>query len=210
MGPRGTKMMISIIMLTKNSEKELPTVLSSLKKAVQNLEYELIIVGGESSDGTVQVAKQIFPHAKFLTETGRGLSYARQVGFNYSKGEYVAYIDSDICVPKDFFTKVLQNFELDEKIGVVAAKFFPFPEYDKGLLNQYYRSLDERHRGQKVSEFVPFCGTACTVYKDNALEKVNFDHRFKRAAEDKHIARQITESDFRIYFDSSIYCEHSI
>jgi len=200
--------MISVIILTKNSAKELPRALLCLKQAVEFFAYELIVVDGMSSDETINIAKEMFPNAKILTETKMGLSYARYMGFKASKGEYVAYVDSDICVPKDFFVRVLQDFELDRKIGAVAAKFFPFPEYDRGALNRYYRSLKEEHLGQEVSRFVLFFGTACTIIRRDVLERVKFDYRFKGAAEDKHITRQITEMGFKLFFDSSICCEH--
>lgn len=199
-------MKLSIVMLTKNSERELPRVLSALRESLEAWNHELIIVDGQSRDRTLAMVKQHFPDVRVFLDGGN-LCRAREVGVRNAKGDYVFFIDSDICVTKDFFSKMLKDFDLDRMMGCVVAKFMPFPEYDESLIARYYRSLKPHVRGD-ISGFQEYGATACTGFKAEAIQKCVFDHRFQKAAEDKHITRQVTELGYRLFFDASIYCEH--
>jgi glycosyltransferase involved in cell wall biosynthesis len=101
---------ISVIIPVKNREK----VIGNCLKAVltQSLKpFEVIVVDGHSTDRTVKEVKK-FP-VKLVYEDYGTVGGARQVGLENSKGEYVAFTDSD-CIPqKDWLKNLMKEFNHD-------------------------------------------------------------------------------------------------
>jgi len=81
-------MKISVVIPTKNEEKNLPTVLKELPKYIE----EIIVVDGNSSDDTVKIAKRY--GAKVLYESiGKG--YALRKGMEAANGDIIITMDAD-------------------------------------------------------------------------------------------------------------------
>lgn len=90
--------MISIVILTFNSEKYLNEVLTSVSFA-----DEVIIVDSGSSDNTLKIA-QNFTNSKVFHKEWLGFSKQKQFGVNLTKNDWVFVLDSD-----EVFTPLLQN-----------------------------------------------------------------------------------------------------
>lgn len=69
---------------------------------------EVIVVDNNSTDHTGQIAKEM--GATVVVEHRKGVVFARQAGFEQSKGEFVAFIDADNVLPQDWLAKVLASF----------------------------------------------------------------------------------------------------
>jgi len=81
-------MKISVVIPTKNEEKNLATVLKDLPKSVD----EIIIVDGHSTDDTVKIAKRY--GAKILYEkVGKG--FALRKGMEAARGDIIITMDAD-------------------------------------------------------------------------------------------------------------------
>lgn len=58
-------------------------------------DYEVIAVDDGSSDHSVQVLRRHEPRVRVLAEPNRGVSATRNAGVRASRGEYIAFLDSD-------------------------------------------------------------------------------------------------------------------
>ncbi|MDQ3065378.1 MAG: glycosyltransferase family 2 protein, partial [bacterium] len=58
-----------------------------------------------SSDGSVVLAQK-FPFVKVINESKRGISYARNAGFNAAKGDIIGRIDADTRLPETWVERV--------------------------------------------------------------------------------------------------------
>ena len=89
---------LSIIIPVYNSEKYLFDCLHSVCKQIKK-NTEIIVVDDCSSDNSVKISKKLKNKFKFLKiirlKKNRGVSYCRNLGIKYAKGDYVHFLDSD-------------------------------------------------------------------------------------------------------------------
>ncbi len=81
---------ISVIVPTRNEAENLPIVLAALPA-----EYEVIVVDGNSTDGSAEVARQLRPDAIVLNQTRRGKGNAMACGFAAATGDILVMLDAD-------------------------------------------------------------------------------------------------------------------
>jgi len=82
---------ISVIIPARNEALNLPYVLPQLPAGIT----EVILVDGRSTDGTVEVARQILPDVVVVHQTGKGKGDALRAGFDAATGDIVVMIDAD-------------------------------------------------------------------------------------------------------------------
>ena len=82
---------VSLIIPTLNEAENLAHVLPTLPDVVD----ELVIVDGGSTDGTVEVVRQLRPDAKIIVEPRRGKGMALQAGFAAAEGDILVIMDAD-------------------------------------------------------------------------------------------------------------------
>jgi len=95
------KILVSVIMLTYNRADLIKTSIKSvLEQSFEN--YELLIIDDGSTDSTESIINSIedFRIRYFYKEHSGNISQLRNFGIDQSKGEYIAFIDSD-----DLWTK---------------------------------------------------------------------------------------------------------
>lgn len=81
---------ISIVVPAKNEARNLKIVLPQLPAV-----HEVILVDGNSSDGTIEAALQVMPTIKVVEQTRRGKGNALACGFKAVTGDIVVMFDAD-------------------------------------------------------------------------------------------------------------------
>jgi thioesterase domain-containing protein len=82
---------VSVVIPARNEAANLPHVLARIPRWVD----ELILVDGNSSDATVEVARRLWPSVKIVHQEGRGKGDALCQGFWAATGEIVVALDAD-------------------------------------------------------------------------------------------------------------------
>ncbi|MEM3786963.1 MAG: glycosyltransferase family A protein, partial [Nitrososphaeria archaeon] len=120
--------MLAVVILTKNSERTIEACLNGLVKS-NYLPDQVIIVDGCSKDKTLEIIKDFKSklNIKIVNDEGKGLGYARDLGFRSAGKEikYIAMVDSDVVVNENFFDNAIKILETDEKAGAIGAKLIP-------------------------------------------------------------------------------------
>jgi glycosyltransferase involved in cell wall biosynthesis len=82
---------ISVVVPTLNEAHNLHHVLPNIPASV----YETILVDGHSTDGTVEVAREILPTIRVIQQTGKGKGDALRAGFAACTGDIIVMLDAD-------------------------------------------------------------------------------------------------------------------
>jgi len=113
---------ISIITVTKNSERFLLENIESLAKQTYR-NFEHIIVDGASTDKTLDIIKKnSVKITKWISEPDQGLYYAMNKGLNLCSGDVIGVLNSDdIYFPETLSTvnEYFQNNDIDFLFGSV-------------------------------------------------------------------------------------------
>lgn len=91
---------ISVIILTKNSEKYLKEVLESLKDF-----EEILIIDNGSTDNTVKITKE-FKNCKIYKEKFIGFGPLKNKALIHAKNNWVLFVDSDEIAKKKMIEKI--------------------------------------------------------------------------------------------------------
>jgi glycosyltransferase involved in cell wall biosynthesis len=113
-------LLVSIVMATWNREEVIELAIKSvLNQQYQN--WELIIVDDGSTDGTQKLLEKYLndKRVRYLHQDHRGCSVARNKGLAESKGEVIAYVDSDVEWFPGYLANLVDAFGKDEELDAV-------------------------------------------------------------------------------------------
>src|SRR3982074_2851633 len=85
---------VSVVVPTRNEARNLEVVLPAIA-AVRPAVHEIIIVDGNSVDGTVETAQRVLPWVRGITQTRKGKGNAMARGFAASTGDVIVMFDPD-------------------------------------------------------------------------------------------------------------------
>jgi len=114
--------LITVVCCSLNGSRTIRDTMEGLK-GLQYPNYEVIVVNDGSTDNTPAIAGE-YPWTVISTEN-RGLSAARNTGWQEAKGEIVAYIDDDAYPDPHWLTYLAHAFETSDVVGVGGPNLAP-------------------------------------------------------------------------------------
>jgi glycosyltransferase involved in cell wall biosynthesis len=204
-------MVLSFVIPAFNEEAYLAECIDSILRQTRGLEddVEIIVVNNASTDGTRDVALR-YPEVRLVDEPRKGLPFARQAGFEASRGSLIANVDADSRLTPGWLERVFQAFESNPRLAAYSG---PFIYYDlrpgqRLLVNIFYVSawityMANRH----ILRVGSMLQGGNFVVSRAALEKVGgFDVAISFYGEDTDIARRLNAvGDVVFTFDLKMY-----
>jgi glycosyltransferase involved in cell wall biosynthesis len=161
--------------------------------------YEIIVIDGGSTDGTLKICKDFGVQCFIEKKRGRGL--ARNAGVKKAKGEIIAFIDADCKAYKNWLSIHVSNHS-DKTIGAVTGSVIdPYlVTSTKSAIMAHYVSFAEFDEALKrnYTYHAPTCNTS---FKRSVLQVVNFFYEELDAYEDFLLSRKITDAGYKILFE---------
>lgn len=194
---------ISVVVVAYDAEDEILDCLESLMNQSYSKEnYEIIVVVDD--EATYRVIKDC-PIVVHHRKVKGNIPSARNLGIKLSKGEIIAYTDSDCIVPVNWLENIARSFEMHPNISGVGGLIKP---YSKDAVSLSLALLNMvGYASGNLSFETPF-PTSNAAYKKVILEFVNgFDEKAS-VGEDMDLYKRIKENNFHLLFDPSIHIYH--
>jgi len=171
-------MKLSVVVCVRNEENRLRECLETI---YQNDPDEVILVDGDSTDGTLAVARE-FPDIKIIQSNNSSLTRDRQKGIDAAKNELVAMVDADHRLRIGDLESLLRDMQE-----------FNFDIVQSGLVSHmnhgFWDSAEEA--SWELTQNIPgrrnMVGTAPAIYNKRVFNYARFDD---------HITATIDDTDF--------------
>jgi glycosyltransferase involved in cell wall biosynthesis len=129
----------SLIVPVYNSQAFIERCIDSIKR--QNVDlFELIIVNDGSTDASLFYLESSLRDCQFqykiINRCNEGVSAARNVGIDLSKGDYLVFLDSDDWLEKGYFD-ALDRILRDDIDGVCLGHYIDFGSYKKKVTPKF-------------------------------------------------------------------------
>jgi glycosyltransferase involved in cell wall biosynthesis len=214
---------LSVIVCTYNRSELLDGCLASLvSQEVDSHLYEIIVVDNNSKDDTLAlVSKYIRNHEniRYVIESQQGLSHARNTGSNEARGSYLAYIDDDAIVPKDYLLHVLKLLK-QHTPDIMGGPIYPYYTTKKPW---WFRDEYEIREFAAESGFTSKCrvsGGNFIIRKDILKQLGMFNPDLgmignkiglgeERALLEKY-RKETTREKLRVYYSLESYVKHHV
>ncbi|VVB90522.1 Glycosyltransferase AglE [uncultured archaeon] len=188
--------MISVIVPTYNEEAGITACLKSLcSQTLPRDEYEIIVVDGNSTDRTRELAKE-YADEVFI-QTSKKVGGARNDGAMQAKGTIVATTDADCIIPPDWLGVIKKDFA---KKNVVQLYGTVYP-IEGGIKNRLSLILANTFSCIGYYTGVFYYTLGCnTAFDKEAFIKAGM-YRCIDAGDDVEIARRMKKLG-KVKFDS--------
>jgi len=214
---------ISIVILSKNEERDIGPVLDMIFKQDIDKEYEVIIIDSGSKDSTLEIARKYPVKIIEISTKEFGHSRTRNQGAQIAGGEIIVFLNADaVPIDENWLKSLTDNFKNDEKIAGVYSRIYPQancnPLRSWEILNdisyynkrqvKYIENFDKyRHMNPRNKRrFLAFQTISCAIKKDILLRYPFKDIEF---GEDLEWSKRIMEKGFKIIFESESVVLHS-
>jgi glycosyltransferase involved in cell wall biosynthesis len=183
----------SVIICTKNCEDSIEKVIISVMK---NNPLEIIVVDAKSTDRTRDIAKKYA--TKILTDPGKGLAVARNIGLRDAKGEYIFFLGPDNVIGSKSLEKLKKYLLKHKYVGTAALT-----RVKNRNLNYFTRGLDLRWQlrffeGQREVIGTPY------IFKSEILNKYQFDPKMSWS-DDSDLAVNLARDGYKVGY-SNVLC----
>lgn len=120
---RAKLMDLSIIIVNWNSADFVLECIASIQESTSEIAYEIIVVDNASLKEDIEKLKHHFPQITII-EQGENLGFARanNLGFSYSSGKYVLFLNPDTRIMGAAINTLLREIKASPGAGVVGGK----------------------------------------------------------------------------------------
>lgn len=168
---------ISVIVPVRNNPQELRLCLDRLHASTFP-HYEVIVVDDASTDDTAQVAVDL---GALVIRRGecRGPADARNRGAEFARGEYLFFLDSDVCVHPETLQEINDTFMREPDLDAVFGSYDSQPPA-ANVLSQY-KNLFHHFVHQGSHEEATTFWSGCGAIRRSVFSKLGgFSASYKR------------------------------
>ncbi len=195
---------VSVVCCSYNGSKTIRKTLDELQR-LDYPDYEVIVVNDGSTDNTGEIARE-YP-VRVITTENRGLSNARNTGYQEAQGEIVAYIDDDAYPDPHWLRYLTYSFITGDWAGVGGPNLMP------NGCNVVAEAVANAPGGpthvlitDTEAEHVPGCNMA---FQKRCLEAIGgFDPQCRAAGDDVDCCWRLQGKGWKLGFNAAAVVWH--
>jgi N-acetylglucosaminyl-diphospho-decaprenol L-rhamnosyltransferase len=226
-------MLVSVIIVNYRVPYFLELCLHSVRRALQGLDAEIIVVDNHSGDGSVDLLRPLFPDVNWIVNTeNEGFSRANNRAVKQATGGTILFLNPDTIVPEDMIRKCIAFMGATGDVGGLGVRMidgngrflresrrgFPSPWVAfcklSGLTALFPRSrrFAQYYLGHLPSDKTtpaPVLSGACLFVSRSALDRTgSFDETFFMYAEDIDLSYRLESGGYTNYYFPDVTIIH--
>lgn len=172
---------LSIVLPVFNVEKYLDRCIKSILEGTYK-DLELVIVNDGTKDNSENIIIRYlekYNNITYIVKENGGLSHARNVGYTYAKGEYIAFFDSDDYIEKDMYEKLMAKVKDYNYDIVVCDLYMEYEQTGKKIyvgsnVEKEYKDVEEDNNEINIRKEIMeniYIAVHNKIYKKELIEK---------------------------------------
>ena len=172
---------LSIVLPVFNVEKYLERCIKSILEGTYK-DLELVIVNDGTKDDSENIIIRYlekYNNITYIVKENGGLSHARNVGYTYAKGEYIAFFDSDDYIEKDMYEKLMAKVKDYNYDIVVCDLYMEYEQTGKKIyvssnVEKEYKDVEEDNNEINIRKEIMeniYIAVHNKIYKKELIEK---------------------------------------
>lgn len=218
--------MISVIIVTHDSEKEIEACINSIPSHVLGESVEIIVVDAGSNDETKKIVQKYCSSVLLIEVRNIGFAASANLGAAYSRGEILFFLNPDARITKGALDSVVNRFATagnSEVVGglLVDEQGIPekwqaqkFPSLRKILFAHIslgkgfsVKIADSKDNNDVFCNWVS--GGAIVLKKETFNKLGGFDERYFLYFEDVDLCKRAKNSGIQVVLDPKLRVIHS-
>ena len=194
-------MKFSVIIPAFNSARTLGRCLEAVSESGEK-SFETVVVDDKSSDATADISKRFSCRVVSL-EANRGPAHARNRGHEFSQGDFLVFVDSDVVMPPDALTRIGGVFERNP--GTVAVTGLLAKDPGTGGFFTAYKNLYMNFVFKNCPGKIDFLhGSVMAIRREHFP---GFDESF-RVTDDTELGQHFKKLGRNILLDKELEVQH--
>jgi len=213
---------IAVVIPNWNGKDTLGACLDSLLQ--QTLEHQIIVVENGSTDGSLEFLRQKYPQVQLVVNQ-KNLGFAGGVNSGIKHAidegcEFVALLNNDATVDKDWLKQLVSAITSNDHIGIVTSKIMSANKIHLDSTGDIYTIWGlpyPRGRGENVSNVYDKDTTVfgasggASIYRVKMLQQIGlFDNDFFAYYEDVDISFRAQLADWKVTYQPKALVYHHI
>jgi len=195
---------VSLYIPCYNAAKTLTPCLESVLAQSYPVD-EILIVDDGSSDETVAIASR-YPVKIIRHPRNLGLAASRNTAFRAARGEYVAAIDADVVLDKDWLKTLMASLTQSDIAGACGKLT---ERYQSRLADRWRAVHCRQHLGEEQILNPDFLYGSNNVIHREAVVKIGlYDLKYKSNYEDVNLSHRLRAAGYTILYQPAARAEH--
>jgi glycosyltransferase involved in cell wall biosynthesis len=209
--------LVSAVLAVRNEERHIEAVLKSLlQQRTSGWELEIIVVDGDSSDGTQEIVKRIAngdSRVRLEINKQRKTPYAFNLGIERAQGEYICILGAHTTYAQDYIATCLEELKAHAAAGC-SGRLITRPAADGlqarlvawALAHPFGTSgRSMRTRGAGFADTIPY-----PIFLKSTLREVGgYDTRLHRN-QDNDLSQRLRARGHKLYMTDKTSCEYFV
>lgn len=194
----------SVVIPAKNAAGTLHACLHAVFSS-DSKPYEVTVVADDSTDQTAAIAAK-FPCRVLPVSISKGPMQPRFAGASQSISPYLIFVDADVCVRPETFSKILKHFENPETAAVtgILASASPEENFFTGYKNEYMNFVFSRQPAK--SDFL--YGSLWAIRKELLTEFEPVSEPFGSLVSDSELGMRLAATGHELILDHELEVVH--